>query len=302
MNLELIEQLKQMNIGKLETNVLLSKYTTYKVGGKAKVLAYPKNIEKLITLLKWAKTNNISYKMLGNGSNLIFSDADYNGILIKLTEFDDIEIFDNKIRVGAGYSLMKLSRIALKNSLTGLEFAAGIPGTVGGAIFMNAGAYKSDMGYIVQMIKVLTPDFRIVTLENKELAFHYRTSFLKTHPNYICLEAIIKLEKGKKEAIEEVMKSRLQRRKEAQPLEYPSAGSVFRNPPGMFSGELIENCGLKGKKIGGAQVSEKHANFIINTGNATANDVKELIDYVKKEVEKKYHVSLTTEQEFVNWE
>jgi UDP-N-acetylmuramate dehydrogenase len=302
MNLELIEQLKQMNIGKLETNVLLSKYTTYKVGGKAKVLAYPKNIEKLITLLKWAKTNNISYKMLGNGSNLIFSDADYNGILIKLTEFDDIEIFDNKIRVGAGYSLMKLSRIALKNSLTGLEFAAGIPGTVGGAIFMNAGAYKSDMGYIVQMIKVLTPDFRIVTLENKELAFHYRTSFLKTHPNYICLEAIIKLEKGKKEAIEEVMKSRLQRRKEAQPLQYPSAGSVFRNPPGMFSGELIENCGLKGKKIGGAQVSEKHANFIINTGNATANDVKELIDYVKKEVEKKYHVSLTTEQEFVNWE
>lgn len=302
MNLELIEQLKQMNIGKLETNVLLSKYTTYKVGGKAKVLAYPKNIEKLITLLKWAKTNNISYKMLGNGSNLIFSDADYNGILIKLTEFDDIEIFDNKIRVGAGYSLMKLSRIALKNSLTGLEFAAGIPGTVGGAVFMNAGAYKSDMGYIVQMIKVLTPDFRIVTLENKELAFHYRTSFLKTHPNYICLEAIIKLEKGKKEAIEEIMKSRLQRRKEAQPLEYPSAGSVFRNPPGMFSGELIENCGLKGKKIGGAQVSEKHANFIINTGNATANDVKELIDYVKKEVEKKYHVSLTTEQEFVNWE
>lgn len=302
MNLELIEQLKQMNIGKLETNVLLSKYTTYKVGGKAKVLAYPKNIEKLITLLKWAKTNNISYKMLGNGSNLIFSDADYNGILIKLTEFDDIEIFDNKIRVGAGYSLMKLSRIALKNSLTGLEFAAGIPGTVGGAVFMNAGAYKSDMGYIVQMVKVLTPDFRIVTLENKELAFHYRTSFLKTHPNYICLEATIKLEKGKKEAIEEVMKSRLQRRKEAQPLEYPSAGSVFRNPPGMFSGELIENCGLKGKKIGGAQVSEKHANFIVNTGNATANDVKELIDYVKKEVEKKYYVSLTTEQEFVNWE
>ena len=155
-------------------------------------------------------------------------------------------------------------------------------------------AYK----YLVEMAE----NNAKVTLENKELAFHYRTSFLKTHPNYICLEATIKLEKGKKEAIEEVMKSRLQRRKEAQPLEYPSAGSVFRNPPGMFSGELIENCGLKGKKIGGAQVSEKHANFIINTGNATANDVKELIDYVKKEVEKKYHVSLTTEQEFVNWE
>lgn len=302
MKLEQIEQLKQMNIGKLDTNVLLSNYTTYKVGGKAQVLAYPKNTEKLITLLKWAKENNIPYKMLGNGSNLIFSDNDYNGILIKLTEFDDIEIFDNKIKVGAGYSLMKLARVALKNSLTGLEFAAGIPGTVGGAVFMNAGAYKSDMGYIVQMINVLTPDFRIVTLENKELAFHYRTSFLKTHPDYICLEAIIKLEKGKKEAIEEVMKSRLQRRRETQPLEYPSAGSVFRNPPEMFSGELIEKCGLKGKKIGGAQVSEKHANFIINTGNATATDIKELIDKVKEEVEKKYNVSLITEQEFVNWE
>lgn len=302
MKLEQIEQLKQMNIGKLDTNVLLSKYTTYKVGGKAQVLAYPKNTEKLITLLKWAKENNIPYKMLGNGSNLIFSDNDYNGILIKLTEFDDIEIFDNKIKVGAGYSLMKLARVALKNSLTGLEFAAGIPGTVGGAVFMNAGAYKSDMGYIVQMINVLTPDFRIVTLENKELAFHYRTSFLKTHPDYICLEAIIKLEKGKKEAIEEVMKSRLQRRRETQPLEYPSAGSVFRNPPEMFSGELIEKCGLKGKKIGGAQVSEKHANFIINTGNATATDIKELIDKVKEEVEKKYNISLITEQEFVNWE
>lgn len=302
MKLEQIEQLKQMNIGKLDTNVLLSKYTTYKVGGKAQVLAYPKNTEKLITLLKWAKENNIPYKMLGNGSNLIFSDNDYNGILIKLTEFDDIEIFDNKIKVGAGYSLMKLARVALKNSLTGLEFAAGIPGTVGGAVFMNAGAYKSDMGYIVQMINVLTPDFRIVTLENKELAFHYRTSFLKTHPDYICLEAIIKLEKGKKEAIEEVMKSRLQRRRETQPLEYPSAGSVFRNPPEMFSGELIEKCGLKGKKIGGAQVSEKHANFIINTGNATATDIKELIDKVKEEVKKKYNVSLITEQEFVNWE
>ena len=302
MKLEQIEQLKQMNIGKLDTNVLLSKYTTYKVGGKAQVLAYPKNTEKLITLLKWAKENNIPYKMLGNGSNLIFSDNDYNGILIKLTEFDDIEICDNKIKVGAGYSLMKLARVALKNSLTGLEFAAGIPGTVGGAVFMNAGAYKSDMGYIVQMINVLTPDFRIVTLENKELAFHYRTSFLKTHPDYICLEAIIKLEKGKREAIEEVMKSRLQRRRETQPLEYPSAGSVFRNPPEMFSGELIESCGLKGKKIGGAQVSEKHANFIINTGNATATDIKELIDKVKEKVEKKYNVSLITEQEFVNWE
>lgn len=302
MSTELIEQIKQMNIGKIETNISLSKYTTYRVGGKASLIVSPKNTQKLITLLKWIRANNISYKIIGNGSNLIFSDKEYDGVLIKLAEFDEMEVRDNKIKVGAGYSLMKLSRIALKNSLTGLEFAAGIPGTVGGAIFMNAGAYKSDMGYIVQVVKVLTPDYRIVELENKELNFHYRTSFFKTHPNYICLSAIIKLEKGSKNAIDEVMKSRLQRRKESQPLEYPSAGSVFRNPPGMFSGELIENCGLKGKKIGGAMVSEKHANFIVNTGNATAKDVRDLIEYVREEVKKKYNVSLLTEQEFVNWE
>lgn len=302
MSTELIEQIRQMNIGKIETNASIAKYTTYKVGGKASVIVYPKNTHKLIQLLKWINNNNISYKMIGNGSNLIFSDKEYNGVLIKLTEFNEIEIYDNKIKVGAGYSLIKLSRIAQKNSLTGLEFAAGIPGTVGGAIFMNAGAYKSDMGYIVQVVKVLTPDYRIVELENRELNFHYRTSFFKTHPNYICLSAVIKLEKGNKNAIEEVMKSRLQRRKESQPLEYPSAGSVFRNPPGMFSGELIENCGLKGKKIGGAMVSKKHANFIINTGGATAKDIKELIEYVKEEVKKKYNISLLAEQEFVNWE
>ena len=167
---------------------------------------------------------------------------------------------------------------------------------------MNAGAYKSDMGYIVKSVKVLTPDFRIIELENKELNFHYRTSFLKTHPEFICLEAIIKLERGTKTAIEEVMKSRLKRRMETQPLNYPSAGSVFRNPEGMFAGELIENLGLKGLKKGGAMISDKHANFIINTGNATSSDIKWLIDHVKEKVKEKYHVDLKVEQEFVNWE
>ena len=299
---EWLTDLKQLNIGKIETDASLKKFTTYKIGGKARCVIHPKNTEKLVKLMKFIRSKNIKYKMLGNGSNLIFSDDLFDGILIKLTEFDNIEIINNKIKVGAGYSLMKLSRVALKNSLTGLEFAAGIPGTVGGAIFMNAGAYKSDMGYIVQSVKVLTKDFKIVELENKEMNFHYRTSFLQKHPDYICLEAVIRLEKGKKDAIEEVMKSRLKRRVESQPLNYPSAGSVFRNPTGMFAGELIEKCGLKGYKLGGAMISDKHANFVINTGNAKASDVRNLITLAREKVKEEYNVDLRVEQEFVNWE
>jgi len=192
--------------------------------------------------------------------------------------------------------------MACKKSLAGLEFAAGIPGSVGGAVYMNAGAYKSDMGYIVQSVKVLTPELKIITLENKEMNFHYRSSFLQTHPGYICLEVNLKLNKGKKEAIEDVIKERKKRRIDSQPLEYPSAGSVFRNPPGMFAGAMIEELGLKGMKKGGAMVSDKHANFIINYKNASSEDIKYLIDYVHDEVLKKYDVDMKIEQEFVNWE
>lgn len=299
---EFIKEVKKLNIGRLEKDISIKKLTTYKVGGVASVLIYPKNERKLVLLLKLIKQYNLPYKIIGNGSNLIFSDKAYEGVLIKLTELNQIEIFENKIRVGAGYSLMKLSRVALKHSLTGLEFAAGIPATVGGAIFMNAGAYKSDMGYIVQSIRVLTPDFKIIELENRELNFHYRTSFLKTHRDYICLEALIKLKRGDKILIDRVMRERLQRRIESQPLNYPSAGSVFRNPKDQFSGELIEKAGLKGFQIGGAMVSDKHANFIINKGNATAQDVKDVIFYTKEKVKEKYGVDLLFEQEFVNWE
>ena len=298
---DVISIIKHNNIGRIEENVSLKKYTTYKTGGIAKLIVYPKNVDKLVKLLKILKSNNLNYKVLGNGSNLLFSDDLYDGVLIKLNEFDEIDVIGTKIRVGAGYSLMKLSRVAAKNSLTGLEFASGIPGTVGGGVFMNAGAYKSDMGYVVRSVKVLTPDYRIIELENKELNFHYRTSFLKTHTKYICLEAIIKLNRGNKQAIEDLMRQRLKRRLESQPLEYPSAGSVFRNPKDMFAGELIEKLNLKGMKKGGAQISNKHANFIINTGNATSSDIKYLIDYAKEKVKEKYNVDMIVEQELVNW-
>ena len=301
--MNIVSKIEKAEIGKVEKNPLLSKYTTYKVGGKALAIVYPKNVDGLIKLLRLLKENDVKYKILGNGSNLLFSDSLFEGIIIKLTTFDGVEFFgNNKVRVGAGYSLIKLSLLTAKKGLAGLEFASGIPGTVGGAVFMNAGAYKSDMGYVVQEVKVLTPDYKIITLENKELNFHYRSSFLQKHPEYICLEVIIKLKKGDREILNEVINERRERRRESQPLEYPSAGSVFRNPDGGFAGKMIEDLGLKGYSNGGAKVSEKHANFIINYNKATSKDIKELIDYVHDAVLKEYNVDLKIEQEFVNWE
>ena len=298
-----IADLKNLNIGKIEEDASLKKYTTYCVGGTCSCIAFPKNTECLIKLIKHLRAEEIPYKILGKGSNLLFSSKEYEGVLIKLDEFDDLEfISKDKVRVEAGYSLIKLSLVTAKKGLTGLEFASGIPGSVGGAVFMNAGAYKSDMGYVVERVKVLTPDLRIIYLENKEMNFHYRSSFLQKHPDYICLEAIIKLQKGKREAIEEVIKERRQRRVDSQPLEYPSAGSVFRNPEGEFAGKLIEDSGLKGKKHGGAMISDKHANFVINYDNASAEDIKYLIDLAHDTVLKNYNIDMKIEQEFVNWE
>lgn len=298
----LLDFIKDNGIGKYLENVSLKKFTTYKVGGDARIIVYPKDTKKLISLLKYVNSNNIQYKVLGNGSNTLFSSKEYNGVIIKLDCFDEVEILKNKIKVGAGYNLMKLAAMAARKSLTGLEFASGIPGTIGGAIYMNAGAYKSDMGYIVQNVKVLTPDYKVITMANKELHFHYRDSFFQHNKDYICLGATLKLTEGKKSEIMAVNDERRKRRLESQPLEYPSAGSVFRNPEGMFAGKLIEDLGLKGLIKGGAQVSNKHANFIINKENAKAEDIKELIEFVKTAVEEKYNVKLKVEQEFVNWE
>ena len=303
--MDIIKILENENLGKIEKNVLLKKYTTYHAGGRALGIIYPKNVNCLIRTINILKENNVKFKILGNGSNLLFSDELYDGILIRLNEFNKIEFFGKnklRVRVGAGYSLVKLSLMCAKKSLTGLEFASGIPGTVGGAVFMNAGAYKSDMGYVVESVKILTDDNKIITMENKEMEFHYRSSFLQKHPGYICLEVVLKLSKGKRDAIEEVIRERRKRRVESQPLEYPSAGSVFRNPEDNFAGKLIEDIGLKGKRIGGAMVSDKHANFIINYDNATSKDIKDLIDLCHDSVLKEYSIDMKCEQEFVNWE
>lgn len=292
------KQIEDLNIGEVQTNVDLKTLTTYKLDGRVSCVVSPDDVNGLIKLLKYLRENNIKHKIIGNGSNLIFS-KNYDGVLIKLDSFQNLEIVGNRITVGAGYSLMKLALRVSRMGLSGLEFATGIPGSIGGAVFMNAGAYKSDMGYVVSSVKVLNPDLEIEILDNREMDFHYRTSFLQKHPDYICLEATIFLKNGNAEEIMEVINDRKQRRLESQPLEYPSAGSVFRNPEGDFAGRLIESIGYKGKKIGDAMVSLKHANFIINTGHASGDDVKTLIEEIKDKVKQEYDIELKVEQEFV---
>ena len=300
--MNIIEKIEKRKIGKIEKNVPLKKCTTYKAGGIARVIVTPKSVDKLIELLKLLKENNVNFKILGNGSNLVFSDKPYKDVLIKLTELNKCEIKDTVVKVGAGHSLISLAMKTAREGLTGMEFATGIPGTVGGAVYMNAGAYKSDMGYVVSEVKVLTPNFEVITMYNKELKFKYRSSFFQNNPGYICLEATIVLKRGNKKVIKELIEERKQKRNMTQPLEFPSAGSVFRNPEGDFAWRLIDACGLKGCSIGGAEVSKKHANFIINKGGATGKDIHDLIIYVQKKVKEETGVELKIEQEFVNWE
>ena len=221
------------------------------------------------------------------------------GVLIKLDSFNNLTFDDTNVIVGAGYCLQKLAVQACKMGLSGLEFATGIPGTVGGACFNNSGAYNSDMGYIVTYVKVLTPSLEIKTLYNSDLNYHYRTSFFKDHPGYIILEAKLKLKKGNKKEIIELVTDRRKRRLESQPLDYPSAGSVFRNPEGNYAGKLIEELGFKGKRSGGAKVSEKHANFIVNTGRAKGRDIIKLINKIQEKVKEEYGIDLVLEQEIV---
>lgn len=297
-----IKEIISRHLGKVLINEKISNYTTYRVGGKIRAICYPKGEEELIELVKLLKERKIKYFVLGNGSNVLFSDKVYDGIIIKLDNFNKISIKDNIIEVGAGYPLIKLSRDAMRNSLIGLEFASGIPGTVGGAVFMNAGAYGEDMSKIVESVRVLTSDFEIKEFTNKQMKFSYRTSLLQSHLDYVCIGATLKLDYGKQEEIEKIMSERLAQRRATQPLTLPSAGSVFRNPDGMYAGKLIEDMGLKGYTVGRAMVSEKHANFIVNMGNAKASDIKKIIDLIKQKAMVKYGIRLRVEQRLINWD
>ena len=263
----------------------MSKPTTFKIGGNADVYIKVNNLSKLSTILKECANSEIDYMLLGNGSNLLVSDEGIRGAVIRLDgDFRKITLVDETtIFCGAGATLARLCKFALSCGLSGLEFAWGIPGTVGGAVFMNAGAYDGEMKNIVHSVSDISPNGKIGRIEKQDLGFGYRTSVYRTN-NRIITGVTIKLQKGNPEEIRSKMDDYMQRRSTKQPLEYPSAGSVFKRPEGNFAGTLIEQCGLKGKMCGGAQVSEKHAGFIINKSNATAADVRNLIVDIQKTV------------------
>ena len=297
-----IIDLKNMDLGKTIENDSLNKYTTYKVGGKAKLIIYPDNLQKLLELLKYIKDNDIKYFIIGNGSNLLFSSKEFDGVIIKLSNLCDVKIFDDELYVEAGYPIIKLCMLCADNNLGNLEFASGIPATVGGAICSNAGAYKMEMSDILVDATVIDENLNIRTLSNSEINFSYRDSLFKENKDFIIISARLKLAHKDKNEIMETINRRKDKRMETQPLEFPSAGSVFRNPEFAPSGKLIEDIGLKGYSIGGAKVSEKHANFIINYNNATSEDIKSLMEYVQKKVKEEYNIDLIREQELINWE
>ncbi|QOY34377.1 UDP-N-acetylmuramate dehydrogenase [Anaerobacillus isosaccharinicus] len=295
----LVKRLQEANVGQLKENEPLANHTTWKIGGPARLLVIPKDIECLITTLVITNESNVPAFIIGRGSNLLISDEGIEGVVVKITDcLDHLEVNGKEVLVGAGYSLIKLATILSKQGLSGLEFAGGIPGSVGGAVFMNAGAHKSDISKILKKARVLYPDGTEKWYNNEEMEFSYRTSRLQKDQG-ICLEAVFGLEKGNREEIVAEIQKNKQYRKTTQPWDYPCCGSVFRNPPGHHAGKLIEDAGLKGYTIGGAQVSTMHANFIVNVGGAKASDVLNLIDYIKAEVYRKYNVEMETEVEMV---
>ncbi len=263
----------------------LSKHTTFKIGGVADTYVKVTSLSKLSTILKECRESDIDYMIIGNGSNILASDDGYRGVVIRLDgDFRKIALVDDDtVYCGAGATLAALCKFALNNGLSGLEFAWGIPGSVGGAVFMNAGAYGGEMKDVVYSVNHLTKNGEPGRTEKDALQFGYRTSVYR-QSNAIITGATLKLRKDNPEDIRARMDDYLGRRSSKQPLEYPSAGSVFKRPAGAYAGALIEQCGLKGHSHGGAQVSEKHAGFIINKANANANDVKSLIREVQTKV------------------
>lgn len=281
--------------GTIVKNEMMKKHSTFRVGGPADYFASPKNIEELCDIVKKCKSENISYYIIGNGSNLLVGDKGYRGVVIQLfKEFDGLQVNGNKITAQAGCRLSQIANEALRAELTGFEFAAGIPGTLGGAVIMNAGAYGGEMKDVLDTVTVLTQDGEVKTLSKEELGLGYRTSKVADDQDVV-LEASILLQSGKKEEIKAVMDDLREKRVSKQPLEYPSAGSTFKRPEGYFAGKLIQDAGLRGFSVGGAQVSEKHCGFVINKGDATAADVKELIEKVIEKVREDSGVTLEPE-------
>ena len=272
----------------------MKKHTTFRVGGPADLYVCPKK-QELPVILGLAKKKGLAVTVIGNGSNLLVGDKGYRGVILQIfKKMNQIRVEENKIYAGAGALLSKIAATALSESLTGFEFAAGIPGTLGGAVRMNAGAYGGEMKQVLESVEVMTADGEFLTIPVEEMGLAYRTSVVE-QKNYIVLEAVISLEKGNPEKIKEVMDDLKEKRVTKQPLEYASAGSTFKRPEGYFAGKLIEDAGLRGFRVGDAQVSEKHCGFVINRGNASAAEVMELMRQVEDKVEENSGVRLEAE-------
>lgn len=281
---------------KVKYNEKMSKYTTMRVGGPCDCIVFPDEISKIREVIDFCKNENITFFVIGNGSNLLVKDEGIHGVVIKLGHrFSKIEIDGEYILAYAGATMPALSQLAKKNSLKGLEFACGIPGTIGGGVKMNAGAYGSQISDILYEVTYMDEKEEIKTIKNKDCSFEYRKSIFTINPNYVILSAKFKLERGNIDEIENKMKENSLARKAKQPLEYPNFGSVFKRPEGYFVGKLVDDAGLRGYKIGGAQVSTKHTGFIVNVDNATCKDVLDLIGYVQTTVYNKFNVKLTPE-------
>lgn len=279
----------------IKTEEMMNKHTSFRVGGPAKVFLTVHTEEVLKSILLALKRYELPYFVLGNGSNLLVSDAGYDGVMIYLgEEFSKVEIKGTQIRAKAATLLGKVARMAMEEALSGLEFAAGIPGSIGGGVVMNAGAYGGDLSQVVTKVRAMNPEGEIVELEKEQLLLGYRTSIFKTQP-FIILEVYMELQKGDKEEIFGKIKEYTKARVEKQPLEYPSAGSTFKRPEGYFAGKLIMDAGLRGYRVGDAQVSEKHCGFVINRGNATASEIKTLMSDVAKKVKDEFGVDLEAE-------
>lgn len=284
---------------KVRINEPMNRHTTFRIGGPADYFLLPSSSEEVKGILEICKEESLQYFILGNGSNLLVSDEGYRGVIIQLyRNYGGLTVEGTEIRAGAGVLLSQIAATARNESLTGFEFAGGIPGTLGGAVVMNAGAYGGELKDVLKEAVVMDREGNIFTVPVEKLAMGYRTSLVKT-AGYLVLEAVISLKKGSQEEIRDTMKDLADRRISKQPLEYPSAGSTFKRPEGYFAGKLIMDAGLRGYQVGGAQVSEKHCGFVINKGNATAADVCRLMVDVQAKVQEQFGVTLEPEVKFL---
>lgn len=297
-----VETILSMKVGTCLENEPLYKHTTFRVGGPCRLFVDVKDLESLQRLMAYVRDKSIPYYFIGFGSNVLFADKEFEGVVISMTRhLRNIQINGCEIEAEAGAPLGLLCKMACDSELSGLEFAGGIPGSVGGAVFMNAGAYLSDMSALIQQVTYLDENGTIQTISKDECQFSYRHSIFQEHPSWQIISCKLHLAVGTSEDIQALMDRRKEKRLASQPYNKPSAGSVFRNPEGHAAWQLIDACGLRGKEIGGAQVSHKHSNFIVNNGYASSKDILDLITLVQTNVKANFGIDLHTEVRLVNW-